>query len=160
MLPGSFRDSLALLQGNFSLLLLGCFSWRLGANAEGQLTPFYTCLWMGILGTKNITLFQGTSLLLLCGVHQLLLCHIPHSCIPSWCDQEALLVLLQSSVLFKRRSVSFAQPDPESVAENCAGAIPPNDFSPPKQVEVPEKTKSLGAKHTGDSISDTVSYVS
>ncbi|KAM6396655.1 phosphofurin acidic cluster sorting protein 2 isoform 18-T18 [Pluvialis apricaria] len=28
------------------------------------------------------------------------------------------------------------------------------------QVEVPEKTKSLGAKHTGDSISDTVSYES
>ncbi|XP_075012737.1 phosphofurin acidic cluster sorting protein 2 isoform X13 [Calonectris borealis] len=28
------------------------------------------------------------------------------------------------------------------------------------QVEVPEKTKSLGTKHTGDSISDTVSYES
>ncbi|NXN29384.1 PACS2 protein, partial [Nycticryphes semicollaris] len=29
---------------------------------------------------------------------------------------------------------------------------------PSSPVEVPEKTKSLGAKHTGDSISDTVSY--
>lgn len=56
--------------------------------------------------------------------------------------------------------MSFEQPDPESVTENCAGAIPPDDFSPLKQVEVPEKTKSLGTKHAGDSISDTVSYVS
>ncbi|KAM6396645.1 phosphofurin acidic cluster sorting protein 2 isoform 8-T8 [Pluvialis apricaria] len=31
---------------------------------------------------------------------------------------------------------------------------------PSSPVEVPEKTKSLGAKHTGDSISDTVSYES
>ncbi|NWQ97083.1 PACS2 protein, partial [Burhinus bistriatus] len=30
---------------------------------------------------------------------------------------------------------------------------------PSSPVEVPEKTKSLGAKHAGDSISDTVSYV-
>lgn len=48
----------------------------------------------------------------------------------------------------------------ESVAENHAGAVSPNDFSPLKQVEVPEKTKSLGTKHAGDSISDTVCYVS
>lgn len=67
---------------------------------------------------------------------------------------------MQSCTMFKWRSVSFEQPDPESVTENCAGAIPPDDFSPLKQVEVPEKTKSLGTKHAGDSISDTVSYVS
>ncbi|NXB18861.1 PACS2 protein, partial [Rhagologus leucostigma] len=30
---------------------------------------------------------------------------------------------------------------------------------PPSPVEVPEKTKSLGAKHAGDSVSDTVPYV-
>lgn len=88
---------------------------------------------------------------------QLLLCHIPHlmRSVLVW-----LLDVLQSCAMFKWRSVSFEQPDPESVAENCAGAITPNDFSPLKQVEVPEKTKNLGAKHVGDSISDTVSYVS
>lgn len=58
------------------------------------------------------------------------------------------------------REVSFEQTDLESMAESCAGAIPSKDFSPLKQVEVPEKTKSLGTKHAGDSISDTVSYVS
>lgn len=46
------------------------------------------------------------------------------------------------------------------MAGNCAGAKPPEDFSSLKQVEVPEKTKSLGTKHAGDSVSDTVPYVS
>lgn len=78
----------------------------------------------------------------------------------SWCDQEALLAILQNCVMFKWRSISSEQPDPESVAGNCAGAKPPEDFSSLKQVEVPEKTKSLGTKHAGDSVSDTVPYVS
>lgn len=46
------------------------------------------------------------------------------------------------------------------MAGNGAGAKPPVDFSSLKQVEVPEKTKSLGSKHASDSVSDIVPYVS
>lgn len=68
--------------------------------------------------------------------------------------------MLQSCGMFKWGSISSEQPGPESMAGNCAGATPPEDFSSLKQVEVPEKTKSLGTKHAGDSVSDTVPYVS